>query len=139
MTGVYQHSIDAKGRLAIPARLREELGDSFYVMRSSEKCLTVRSSDSWNEFMEKINALPMSRQIKMRPIFSGTAKCEPDAQGRILIPQNLRDFANLSKNVTVVGASVNFVQIWDADEWAKVDEIESTPEYIKEIFDEPDV
>ena len=135
MTGLYQHTIDAKGRLAIPARLRDELGDTFHVTLSTEKCLTVYSNDSWNDLMERIKALPMSGQIEMRPLFSHAAKCEPDAQGRILIPQILRDFANLSKNVTIVGAGVDFVQIWDSDEWSGVAKVETTPEYIKSIMD----
>ena len=135
MTGVYQHTIDAKGRLAIPARLRDELGDSFYVTLSAEKCLTAYTNERWNDFMERIEALPISHQVEMRPLFSKAAKCEPDAQGRILLPQNLRDFANLNKNVTIVGAGVNYAQIWDSDEWAKIDEVETTPEHIKSIMD----
>ncbi len=70
MTGVYNHNIDAKGRLFIPARLREELGDTFYVTLSMEKCLTAYSSASWDEFKEKIKAMPKVKQSKMRPLFS---------------------------------------------------------------------
>ena len=138
MTGVYQHSIDAKGRLAIPARLRDELGESFYITLSTEKCLSAYSNDSWNELMEKIKALPRLSQKKMRPLFSHAAKCELDSQGRILLPQALRDFANLSKNVTIVGAG-ELVEIWDCDTWTEVDEAETTPEYIEAIFRELEV
>ena len=135
MTGVYQHTIDAKGRLAIPARLRDELGESFHVTLSTEKCLSAYSNESWDELMEKIKALPRLSQKKMRPLFSHAAKCELDAQGRILLPQALRDFANLTKNVTVVGTG-ELVEIWDSSEWASVDEVETTPEYIEDIFRE---
>ena len=135
MTGVYQHTIDAKGRLAIPARLRDELGESFHVTLSTEKCLSAYSNESWDELMEKIKALPRLSQKKMRPLFSHAAKCELDAQGRILLPQALRDFANLKKNVTIVGTG-ELVEIWDSNEWASVDEIETTPEYIEDIFRE---
>ena len=137
MTGIYQHTIDAKGRLAIPARLRDELGESFYVTLSTEKCLSAYSNDSWNELMEKIKALPKLSQKRMRPLFSHAAKCELDSQGRILLPQALRDFAKLDKNVTVVGSG-ELVEIWDADEWSKVDEAETTPENIEDIFRELD-
>jgi MraZ protein len=135
MTGVYQHTIDAKGRLAVPVRLREDLGESFYVTLSTEKCLSAYSHDSWNDLMDKIKALPRLSQKKMRPLFSHAAKCELDAQGRILLPQALRDFANLSKNVTIVGTG-ELVEIWDSAEWTTIDEVETTPEYIEDIFRE---
>ena len=135
MTGVYQHTIDAKGRLAIPARLRDELGDNFHVTLSTEKCLSIYSSDSWDELMDRIKALPRLAQKKMRPLFSHAAKCELDSQGRILLPQALRDFAGLNKNVTVVGTG-ELVEIWDSDKWSDVAKIETTPEYIEDIFRE---
>ena len=138
MTGIYQHTIDAKGRLAIPARLRDDLGATFHVTLSTEKCLAAYSNESWNELIEKIKGLPKLSQKKTRPLFSHAAKCEIDSQGRILLPQALRDFANLKKNVTVVGTG-ELVEIWDADEWASVDEVETTPESIKEIFNELDI
>ena len=70
MTGIYMHSLDAKGRLAIPAKMRDELGSTFYVTLSMEKCLTAYSADSWNVFMDKIKAMPKIKQTKMRPLFS---------------------------------------------------------------------
>jgi MraZ protein len=85
--------------------------------------------------MDKIKALPRLSQKKMRPLFSHAAKCELDAQGRILLPQTLRDFANLIKNVTIVGTG-ELVEIWDSNEWASINEVETTPEYIEDIFRE---
>jgi MraZ protein len=137
MTGIYNHSIDAKGRLFIPARLREELGEEFHVTLSMEKCLTAYSKESWDKFVEKINAMPKVKQIKMRPIFAHAAKCSVDSQGRILLPLTLRNFAGLNKNVAVVGAG-ECVEIWDADEWTAVDAIETTPERIAEVYMELD-
>ena len=137
MTGIYQHSLDAKGRLFIPAKLREELGEVFYLTLSMEKCLSAYSSDSWGVFMDKIKAMPKSKQIKMRPLFAHAAKCELDAQGRILIPQALRDFAGLTKNVAVVGSG-ECAEFWDADTWNAVDVLETTPENIAEVFQELD-
>ncbi|MGE4483595.1 MAG: division/cell wall cluster transcriptional repressor MraZ [Oscillospiraceae bacterium] len=137
MTGVYQHSLDVKGRLFIPAKLREELGDIFYVTLSMEKCLSAYSSESWDKFMEKIKAMPKTKQIKMRPMFAHAAKCELDGQGRILLPQALRDFAGLTKNVAVVGSG-ECTEFWDADEWARVDSSETSPENIAEVFMELD-
>lgn len=137
MTGIYQHTIDAKGRLFIPSKLREELGEIFYVTLSMEKCLSAYSSESWDAFMDKIKAMPKVKQIKMRPLFAHAAKCELDSQGRILIPQALRDFAGLKKNVTVVGSG-ECTEIWDSEAWNDVDVIETTPENIADVFRELD-
>ena len=137
MTGVYRHTIDTKGRLAIPSRIREELGEVFYVTISSEKCLTAYSSESWARFMDKIKAMPRVRQIKMRPLFAHAAKCELDSQGRILLPQALRDFAGLDKNVAVVGAG-ECAEFWDEAAWDVIDLNETTPENIAEVLTELD-
>ena len=135
MTGEYQHTLDSKGRLSIPARLRDELGNIFFVTLSMDKCLSAYSAESWEIFMEKVNAMPYVKQRKMRPLFAYAAKCEIDAQGRILIPQNLRDFAGLTKNVTVVGCN-NHAEFWDSDSWSAVNAIETTPENIAAVMEE---
>ena len=97
MTGEYQHSIDTKGRLFIPANLREELGETIYVTISIEHALAVYSEEAWREKEEKFNALPFAQARRIRPLFVNAAKCTLDAQGRILIPQKLGAFANLKK------------------------------------------
>ena len=135
MYGTYKHSLDAKGRLFIPARLREELGDEFFVTISPEKCLTAYSNKSWENMLETISSRPKMDQKKVRSIFSHAARVELDGQGRILIPQTLRDFAGLNKNVAVVGVG-ECAQLWDSEAWATVDADETTPEYIAGIFEE---
>ena len=135
MTGEYEHTLDSKGRLSIPARLREELGNVFYVTLSMDKCLSAYSAESWQNFSDKVNAMPYVKQHKMRPLFAYAAKCEVDAQGRILIPQNLRDFAGLTKNVTVVGCN-NHAEFWDSDNWNAVYIKETTPENIAAVMEE---
>ena len=137
MTGMYDHSLDAKGRLFIPAKLREELGDIFFVTLSSEPCLSAYSSETWERMKEKVSAMNRIDQKKARPIFAHAAKCELDAQGRTLLPQKLRDFANLVKDVTVIGIG-NSVEFWDKDTWAAVDAAETTPENIEKVFAELD-
>ncbi len=137
MTGVYRHTLDSKGRLFIPAKLREELGDVFYVTLSMERCLSAYSSESWDRFMAKIKEMPKVKQIKMRPLFSHAAKCELDSQGRILLPQALRDFAGLTKNVAVVGAG-ECAEFWDEAAWDQVDMGETTPENIAQVLMELD-
>lgn len=135
MTGVYQHTIDAKGRLFIPAKLREELGDVCYVTLSIDPCLSIYSTESWDAFRAKIDALPLSQSRRMRVVFANTSKCEVDAQGRILLSQNLREFAKLKKNVNIVGFS-NHAEIWDSDAYAKLEAEELTPENIAAAMQE---
>ena len=135
MTGGHQHTLDAKGRLFIPAKLREELGNIFYVTISPEKCLSAYSSESWESLSDKVNAMPYRDQRKMRPIFAYATKCELDSQGRILLTQMLRDFAGLTKNVTVVGNN-NHAEIWDTDRWNDVFSEEGTPENLMAVMEE---
>ena len=102
MKGEYKHSIDAKGRLAMPAKLRDELGERFTVTKG----------------LERIRSLPMSKSRDLqRFFFSAAFDAELDAQGRILLPANLRAYAGLSKETVVIGAS-NHAEIWDAVKWA---------------------
>lgn len=122
MTGQYQHSIDAKGRLFIPAKLREELGATFYVtIAGTDPCLAVYSEESWEKLTEKFDNLPYSKAKKaIRTLYSNAAKCEPDAQGRILLPQKLRAYAGLTKDVVVAGVSKR-AEIWNAEAWADME------------------
>jgi MraZ protein len=136
MEGTYPHSIDAKGRLFIPARLRDDLGESFHVTISHEKCLEAYSEAGWTEFTQKVDALPRLRQSKFRPFFAHAAACTLDAQGRILLPQQLRDFAGLKKKVMVVGVAGARAQFWDSAEWATVDAVETTPENLADAMEE---
>ena len=135
MTGEYQHALDNKGRLFIPAKLREELGEVFFLTISMDRCLCAYSAENWQIFSDKVSAMPYVRQRKMRPLFAHAAKCELDAQGRALIPQNLRDFAGFEKNVTVVGCN-NHAELWDSDAWKEVFLRETTPENIAAVMEE---
>ena len=135
LTGEYKHSIDNKGRLFIPAKLRDELGDVFYITLSMDDCLSVYSAESWKEFSDKVNAMSYVKQRKMRPLFAYAAKCELDNQGRTLIPAHLREYAHLSKNVAVIGCN-NHAEIWDDERWQKLSESEITPENIASVMDE---
>lgn len=135
MTGEYQHSLDNKGRLFIPSKLREELGNVFYITLSMDKCLCAYSSESWKEFSDKVSEMPYIKQRKMRPLFANAARCELDSQGRTLIPQNLRDFAGLTQKVTVIGCN-NHAELWDSDVWSSVFAEETKPENIAAVMEE---
>ena len=120
MTGQYAHNIDAKGRLFIPASLRKELGQTFHVTVGQDHCLSVYYDESWAAFMDKLKALSYNEVKKLRALFAYAADCEPDSQGRILLPAKLREYAGLTKEVVVIG-SFDRAEIWDAARWAQVE------------------
>ena len=135
MTGEFQHSLDSKGRLFIPAKLRDELGEVFYLTLSMDRCLCAYSAENWQLLSEKVSAMPYVKQRKMRPLFAHAARCELDSQGRALIPLNLREYAGFTKNVTVIGCN-NHAELWDSESWAAVFAVETTPENIAAVMEE---
>lgn len=117
LTGEYQHNMDLKGRVTVPSKFREDLGDTFYVCKGLDGCLFLLSQAQWDKLVEKVSAIPLAQgKAIQRYFFSGAAEVEPDKQGRILIPQNLREHAGLEKDVTVIGAAVR-AEIWDTARW----------------------
>ena len=117
--GEYNHTIDTKGRLIIPTRFREQLGDSFTVTRGLDGCLFAYPQAEWQAFEEKLSHLPITNQNARkftRFIISGAMTCELDKQGRILLPQTLREFAKLEKDVVLAG-NLSRVEIWDKALW----------------------
>ena len=135
LIGEYQHSLDAKGRISFPSKLREALGSSFVVTKGLDNCLFVYRLEDWQVLEEKTAQLPTSkaRQIQ-RFLFAGAALVEPDKQGRVLLPQKLREHANLGDDVTVIGVSTR-VEIWDTERWNALNE-ELTSESIADAMDE---
>ena len=135
MKGEFQHNIDAKGRLFIPAKFREELGKMFIITKGLDGCLFVYSASAWEVLEDNINQLPLSKSRNLqRFFFSSAADCVPDAQGRVLIPQNLREYAALQKEVPIIGVSGR-VEIWNTARWKAINE-ELTPESIAEAMEE---
>lgn len=117
--GEYQHTIDAKGRLFMPAKLREALGDKFVATKGLDGCLFVYHPEEWSKLEEKMKALPFTRsdaRAFQRFFFAGATECEVDKQGRILIPGHLRDFAALEKDVIIIGVSTR-IEIWNKQAW----------------------
>lgn len=135
LIGEYQHNIDQKGRVIMPARFREDLGERFYVTKGLDGCLFVLSPQEWERLQEKIRTMPISKARGLqRFFFSGAAEVEPDKQGRILLPQTLRDYAKLTRGVTIIGASSR-AEIWDTDSWNAVSAA-LTEDSIAEAMDE---
>ncbi len=117
LMGSYQHNIDAKGRIIMPAKFREELGETFYATKGTNECIAVFSAPHWKELGAKICALPsaQARDLK-RFFFSSAAELIPDKQGRVQLTPLLRDFAHLDKDVMIIGVG-SIVEIWDLARW----------------------
>lgn len=119
--GEYQHSLDDKGRLTIPAKFREGLGDDFVITRGLDRCLFVYPRAEWEALEGRIKTLPMNQpEVRgfVRLLYAGAIDGEPDKQGRVNLPQTLRDYAGIEKDV-VITAALNRVEIWSAKNWAE--------------------
>lgn len=117
--GRYNHTIDPKGRLSIPSKYREILGDEFVVSKGMDDCLFLYANEDWKAFETKLSSLPLmndeARQFA-RFFLSGAQYVTVDKQGRILMPQDLRDFAGLEKDVVLAGMGSR-IEVWDLDRW----------------------
>ena len=119
LIGEYEHSLDVKGRIIMPSKFREDIGDKFIVTKGLDGCLFAFSKEEWTKFEEKLSQLPISNKearIFTRFFFAGAIDCELDKQGRFLIPANLRDFAGFIKDVVIVGMNSR-VEIWSKEKW----------------------
>ncbi|MCI8516285.1 MAG: division/cell wall cluster transcriptional repressor MraZ [Hungatella sp.] len=118
--GEYNHTVDAKGRLIVPSKFREQLGDEFVVTKGLDGCLFVYENTEWKILEEKLKALPLTntnaRKIT-RFFLAGATLCEVDKQGRILLPAVLREFAGIEKDAVMVGVG-NRIEIWSKESWA---------------------
>ncbi len=117
--GEYNHTIDAKGRLIIPSKFREVLGDEFVVTKGMDGCLFVFDNSEWQTFAEKLRSLPMiDKDVRQftRFFLAGAAAVEVDKQGRILIPSVLREFADITKDAVLIGVGSR-IEIWSKDRW----------------------
>ena len=124
LLGEYEHTLDIKGRLAMPAKLRDALGNKFIITKGLDGCLFVYDMEEWHKVETKLAALPMSRKNARdftRFLFGGACEGECDKQGRVLLPANLRRHAGLEKDAVIVGVG-NRVEIWDAQRWAAYNE-----------------
>lgn len=124
LIGEYEHSLDAKGRLIMPAKLREDIGEKFIVTKGLDGCLFAFSQKEWEVFEQKLRALPVSNKNARdfsRFFFAGAIECEIDKQGRFLISSNLREFAQLEKDVVIIGMNSR-LEIWSKEKWQQCDD-----------------
>ena len=136
--GEYNHTIYDKGRLIVPAKFREALGDEFVVTRGLDDCLFVFPNEGWKVFEEKLSTLPVANKNARRFarfFLSGAATVELDKQGRILIPTTLREYGALEKEVVFIGVA-NRVEIWSKERWensAVMDDMDEIAESMDEL------
>ena len=135
VTGKYTHGLDAKGRLIIPAQMRRELGDVCYVVRGSDKCLFVYSEAGWEKFCAQFEGVRLSDSSALRYIFANSATCELDAQGRILVPTELRKYAGIDKDVTIIGLPGR-AELWDSEEYEKAEQAVFAEKSMAQLYKE---
>lgn len=136
--GEYNHTIDAKGRLIIPSKFREILGDEFVVTKGLDGCLFVYDNREWSNFEEKLKSLPLTnkdaRQF-VRFFLAGAAAVEVDKQGRILLPGVLREFADISKDAVLIGVASR-IEIWSRERWegtSSYEDMDEIAEHMSEL------
>ena len=142
VTGKYEHTMDAKGRVFVPAKLRERLGSSFHAAigasreADGEVCryLALYPNDVWQKLEEKISALPSNQAAQADVLLAYAALCEPDSQSRILIPQNLRDYAGLGKEVVITGSG-DKAKLWDKETWERRSAPRLDPGMVADMFE----
>lgn len=134
--GEFNHTIDAKGRTFVPAKMRDDLGESFVVTQGLDGCLVGYPQEEWKVFEEKITSLPLSNKAARtttRFFLSGASTCEVDKQGRILLPAKLRAYAGLEKDIVFIGTG-NKIEIWDKAKWdAACEECDNMEEVIENM------
>ena len=139
--GEYEHNIDRKGRLIMPAKFREELGEHVVVNRGLDGCLYVYTMDEWEKVYMKLSSLPSTKKdarMYQRMMLSKAAECEMDSQGRILIPSSLISLAALEKECLIIGVA-NHLEIWSKSRWQQLEEeqsdsFEEAAENLTELF-----
>ena len=136
-TGEYNHTIDPKGRLIVPARFREELGEAFMITNGNDGCLNIYPEEAWETFLGKLQLLTNTEYQRkiVRNFVSKANRVETDKQGRILIPPALRGYAGLEKDVVLAGA-IDKIEVWDKKRWENetdADDIDDITEHLAEL------
>lgn len=138
MYGKYRHSVDPKGRLFVPSKLKDELGEAFFVTISVDPCLCIYTQERMQTLLDRFDTMPMLQARKLRGIFANAVRCEPDKQGRFLIPAELRQRVGITQDVTIIGLG-NHAEIWDSKTYDEVDALETLPENLAAAMQEAQI
>ena len=115
----FKHSLDAKNRVFIPAKFREELGEEFYITRKFDTYLSIYTAEDWEEYVDKIQKLPETEALEVQDFLLGIAqKCVPDSNGRIILDERLAAHAGIKKNIVFVGNGRQ-IRIWSEEKWTE--------------------
>ena len=138
LSGEYRHNIDSKGRIIVPSRIREEMGDKIVITRGLDGCLFGYSEKTWNSIMQKLNSLPFTKKDARnftRFMTSGAISLEFDKQGRINIPNYLNQYASLLREVVIIGV-IDRIEIWSCDKWEEFmnNNVESLSDISENLF-----
>ncbi len=134
--GQYNHTIDAKGRLIVPAKYREQLGEAFVITNGNDGCLNIYTEEAWEAVLEKLQLLPNSRdkRVLTRRLVSQANTVEVDKQGRRLIPPTLRDHAGHTKDIIFAGPNEK-IEVWDKDKWDEVNAVDDYDDIAERLAD----
>ena len=132
--GTYEHGLDAKGRVIVPAKLREDLGESFVVTLGLDGCLSAYPMSEWEKFIDKLKELPGTKEARMlqRHFMAKAAPCEVDKQGRTLLPAKLREYAGLEKEIVFVGV-LSKIEIWSKKRWEDNDDYDNIEDIAEDM------
>ena len=120
--GWYSHTLDAKNRVFIPAKFRDELGDEFYITRKFDKFLSIQTAEAWEAYLKKLEAIPETEAVQVLDFILGAAqKCVPDSSGRIVLDEKLIKHAKINKSIVFVGNG-NQIRIWAEELWNEQEE-----------------
>lgn len=134
--GEYNHTIDAKGRVIIPAKFRELLGEEFTITKGLDGCLFIYDNEEWTKFEDNLRALPPNQKSRtlVRFFSAGAADVEVDKQGRILIPSSLREFAGIEKDVVLAGVASR-IEVWSKEKWDAINVYDDVDDIAEQMAD----
>ena len=132
--GEYNHTLDPKNRIIVPAKIREELGESFIISVGMDGCLYLAKTEDWRAFAQRLEELPFTAETRkiQRYFMRNSSECEPDKQGRILIPQNLKELAGLEKDIVMLGSG-NKVELWSKERLDGTDSDEPVEDIVERL------
>ena len=135
LTGKYCHSLDAKNRIIIPSKLKDQLGETVTILRGSDKCLTLYSAEEWEKYAQKISEMPKTEvRALTRYIYSNSMEVQPDSQGRVMLTQEMLQFAGITKNVITVGCG-KYAELWAEEVWNEQDVGREPENFTEKLID----